>query len=149
MEKYSKTIKNCLLIAGIIQIAMGLGHFIMPELIYKSDGFQHLNSFEIDIVTLCVFSVGILLIAIGLISILCATIYDKYKEVALKITYVILCLWLVRILFEIILPIKITLISINNPTIYVLPIFMILWILIALAVSLMHKESAIMKSFNQ
>jgi hypothetical protein len=140
MKTHSKIIKKCLFVAGTIEIIMGLAHFSLPGLIYKSEGFQHLNSVETDIVTLCTLSVGILLIAVGFISILCAKKYDMYKEIALNITTINLLLWLVRIIFEIVLPIKITILSVKNPTLYAMPVFIVLWIVIASAVLFMWTD---------
>jgi hypothetical protein len=140
VEKHFKVIKKCLLVAGAIEIIMGLAHFFLPELIYKSEGFQYLNSVETDIVTLCIFSVGILLIAVGSILILCAKKYEKNKEIAFNIATITLLLWLTRIIFEIILPVKLTILSIKNPTQFAMPVFIFLWIIIALAVLFMWKD---------
>lgn len=104
------------------------------------NGFQNLSIVEKDVVTLCTFSVGILLIAIGLITILSAKRYGSNNEIALNISIINLSLWLVRIIFEIVLPVKIAVLSIKNPTIYAMPVFIALWLIIGVAVVFMWKD---------
>lgn len=140
MGKHSKTAKKLLFVAGTIEIIMGVAHFLMPGLIYKSAGFLYLNTVEANVVTLCIFSVGILLIAIGFISIVSDKMYDTSKELALNISIINLLLWSVRIIFEIMMPFKITILSIKNPTIFVMPLFVALWLIIGSAVILIWTD---------
>jgi hypothetical protein len=72
MRKRANTIRNILIAAGIIEIAVGLLHFAMPYFAYQSKGFTLLQSAELDFVTLCIFAIGILLIAFGTITIFLA-----------------------------------------------------------------------------
>jgi hypothetical protein len=140
MEKSAKTIITCLLVAGILQIVMGLSHFLMPRFIYQSPGFQYLNQLETDLVTLCILSVGILLIAVGSILVVCAKKYATHKEIVFYILIINLILWFVRIILELLLPIKLPVLFVENPTIYALPAFIILWFIMAYAFVLMRRE---------
>lgn len=140
MIRYARTIRSVLTLAGTIDIALGLVHFLMPGLIYKSEGFHQLSSVETDMVTLSTVSVGVLLIAIGVISILCAVKYELSKELSRSVTLVLTILWLIRIIFELAFPVRIPLLYIASPTQVILPGLIVLWMVYAFTTFLMLKD---------
>lgn len=129
MGNHNIWIKTVLMIAGIIEILAGLAHFPMPHFVYQSKGFSLLNQNEIHLVTLCVFAVGILLIAFGAITISFVLKVDASNELHFIYASIKSLLWLARIILEIIYPIKISLFFIEKPTTVIMPLLIIAFLL--------------------
>jgi hypothetical protein len=134
MKNYDDWIKKILLIAGSIELIAGLSHAVMPHYIYKSVGFSLLQSNEINIITLCVFSVGILLAAFGALTIIfaikCAADNDKMLFYFVSTKAV---LWATRIALEFLYPTKIAMFAIEQPTVILTPIFIFIFCLFILS----------------
>jgi|WetSurMetagenome_2_1015567.scaffolds.fasta_scaffold857101_1 hypothetical protein len=129
MESDRSWVKNILLTAGIIEIVLGLAHFVFPYFAYQSKGYSLLNYNEIDFVTLCIFCVGILLVAFGT----CTVFLSSKVETAIKIvffyTIVKSILWTGRVILGILYPANIPLFFIEQPNIVVFPTLVFEWLL--------------------
>lgn len=124
MKKYDGWVKRILIIAGSIELIAGLSHAVMPYYIYKSAGFSLLQPNEINIITLCVFSVGILLAAFGTFTIIIAIKYvADNNNMLFYFVSTKAALWAARIVLEFLYPTKIAMFSIEQPTIILTPIF--------------------------
>ena len=124
MGKNDNWIKRTLLTAGLMELVAGLSHAIMPHYIYDSEGFSLLQPNEINIITLCVFSVGILLVAFGILTILFAfKPVTSNNKMLFYFAAIKAILWIARITLEFLYPTKIEMFSIEQPTVILIPIF--------------------------
>lgn len=135
MKNFQDRIKAILWIAGIIEILIGFFHFGMPYFAYQAKGFSFLNQNEINFITLCVFAVGILLIAFGSLTIILSL--KAPIEILLYYSVTKSFLWLARIILEILYPVKIPLFFVEQPTITVVPLLIFEWLLFVSSVALM------------
>ena len=133
-------LKNILLLAGMLEIIIGVMHFIMPYFVYKIDNFSLLPQAEIDFIILCVLSVGILLIAFGLITILLTKKLNLIIDIMYLYIIVQIILWTLRVSFEIIYPLNIDMFYINPFTNVVLPGLIIELLLFIVAFIMLRKE---------
>jgi len=114
-------IKTILLVAGIIEILVGLLHFGMPPFLYQSTGFEQLNKIESDYLLLVTYAVGILLIAFGAVSILLSLKIDQLREIIYYYLIIKIILWTARVILEIIYPVSLEMFYIEPFTAIVLP----------------------------
>ena len=133
MENYKSWIKKSLLIAGLVEIAAGLSHFGMPYFAYQTEGFSFLHQDGLNFTTLCIFAVGILLIAFGSLTILLSLKAEATSEVLHYYTLIKSFLWSARIILEIMYPVNIPLFFIKQPVIVVMPLLFFEWCLFVLA----------------
>jgi hypothetical protein len=131
MGDYDNWIRRILLTAGVVEVVVGVSHFAMPYFAYHAKGFTLLNQHEINFVTLCVFAVGILLIAFGAVTI-CFS-FNTHNEMLLPYTIIQSILWLARIIIEILYPVKIGLFWIRQPTNVVISLLILEWLLFVLS----------------
>jgi hypothetical protein len=129
MKKYLNFAGKTLLIAGLFEIAIGLMHFVMPYFALQSKGFALLNQDEQNSITLCVLAVGILVTGFGILTVLFSLKKESVKEMLLYYCVISSILFLFRVIFEILFPVKISLFYIENPTIAVLPLLIFVWLL--------------------
>ncbi|MBI5568881.1 MAG: hypothetical protein HY914_02960 [Desulfomonile tiedjei] len=131
MKGYGNGIARILLIAGVVEIVLGLSHFVMPYFAYQSKGFALLNPHEINLVTLAVAAIGILLIAFGAVTIL----FSLNTQNELLFAYAIIqsILWSARIILEILYPVQVSLFFIDNPAGVVMALLIAEWLLFILA----------------
>ena len=121
MKNTNNKLKNLLLIAGAIEIIIGLIHFIMPYFIYKIKNYELLPQNESDFIILCVLSVGILLIAFGLVTILLTKRLNLIIDIVYIYIIIQIILWVLRVSFEFIYPLNIDMFYIYPFTSIVLP----------------------------
>ena len=121
MKTTNNKLKNLLLIAGAIEIIIGLIHFIMPYFIYKIKNYELLPQNESDFIILCVLSVGILLIAFGLVTILLTKRLNLIMDIVYIYIIIQIGLWVLRVSFEFIYPLNIDMFYIDPFTSIVLP----------------------------
>jgi hypothetical protein len=129
MRGHNDWVKRILLIAGIVEIVVGLSHFGMPHFAYQSKEFGLLNQDEINFVTLIVFAVGILLTAFGAVTVLISSKMEALKEILFSYALIKSILWLARIILELVYPVKIGLFWIAMPTNVIMPLLIIEWLL--------------------
>ena len=130
-------LKTVLLVAGVIEIAVGLLHFGMPYFAYQSAGFMGLDSAEINFVTLIIYAVGILLIAFGCVTVLFGRQIKSTLNILTSYLVIKIALWAGRVLLELIYPVELSMFYIDPFTYIVLPglifellLFVFAWILV-------------------
>lgn len=114
-------IKLTLMLAGIVEILVGLVHFAMPPFLYESSGFEQLSIIESDYVLLVTYAVGILLMAFGATTILLASKIDEIKEIVYYYLLIKIALWTFRVLFEVLYPLGLNMFYIEPFTLIVMP----------------------------
>ncbi|MCU7934547.1 MAG: hypothetical protein KZQ99_06660 [Candidatus Thiodiazotropha sp. (ex Dulcina madagascariensis)] len=139
MEKQINLTKQILLVAGIIEIAVGLLHFAMPSFAYQAKGFSLLEPNEINFVTLVVFAVGILLVAFGAITILFSRKLESMVEVLYYYVVIKTILWAGRVILELIYPVNLSMFYVEPFTLVVLPGLIIELLLFVVSVVLIRK----------
>ena len=140
MNRRANTIRNILLVAGIIEIVVGLLHFAMPYYAYQSNGFTRLQPAELDFVTLCVFAVGILLLAFGALTTFLAFRVKSATEVVFFYVVIKAIGLSARVVLEFLYPVKIGLFHIEPFTVLAMPGMIILFLLFASSVVLVRKH---------
>ena len=140
MEKLNGYIRKILLTAGLIEIAVGLLHFIMPKATYQSKGYSGLNSFELDFVTLVILAVGILLITFGSLTIYFSQRLEAVSEIILFYVTLKSLLWIGRVALELMYPIKLNMFTIEPFTAIVLPGLVFEMLLFILSAVLIRKS---------
>ncbi len=138
MHDYLKGTKLLLLVAGIIEIAVGLLHFAMPTFVYTSAGFSSLTHVESNFVTLVIYAVGILLIAFGTVTILFSRHLERHLNLALYYVIIKTFLWSGRVILELLYPIKLNMFYIDPFAVIVLPgliIELLLFVIITLQIT--------------
>jgi hypothetical protein len=143
MEKIIKLIKQILMVAGIIEIAVGLLHFLMPPFAYQAKGFSLLQPDEISFVTLAIFSVGILLVAFGSLTILFSRKVESMIEVLYYFLVIKTILWIGRVALELLYPVNLSMFYVEPFTLVVLPGLIIELLLFAVSVVLIKKVMAV------
>lgn len=133
-------LKNILLFAGIIEIMIGLVHFIMPYFIYKIKNFELLPQNELDFILLCVLSVGILLVAFGLVTILLTKKLNHIIDIMYIFIIIQILLWILRVSLEFIYPLNIDMFYVNPFTNIVLPGLVLELLLFIVSFTLIRKE---------
>ncbi len=132
-------LKKILLIAGLIELIAGLSHAFMPHFIYKSSGFSFLQPNEINVVTCCIFSVGILLVAFGTITIICALKYHHLDKLMMYYFFLTKsALWTFRTFLELMFPTEVSMFSITRPSFLLIPSFIFIDCLFILSVFLIR-----------
>lgn len=139
MEKQINLTKNVLLVAGIIEIAVGLLHFAMPSFAYQAKGFSLLQPDEISFVTLVIFAVGILLVAFGSLTILFSRKVESIIEVLYYYVVIKTILWIGRVVLELLYPVNLSMFYVEPFTLIVLPGLLIELLLFIVSVVLVKK----------
>jgi hypothetical protein len=129
MKSDRSWIKIILLTAGIIEIVLGLIHFAFPYFAYQSKGYSLLSSNEIDFVTLCIFCVGILLVAFGAFTVFLSSKVETAIKIVFFYTVIKSILWTGRVILGILYPANISLFFIEQPNIVVFPTLVFEWLL--------------------
>ena len=135
--------KYILIMAGTIEISVGLLHFFMPYFLYQSKGFEQLNSIESDYLLLVTYAVGILLVAFGSTTLLFSKKIEMLKEIIFYYLLIKIILWTIRVILEILYPLGLSMFYIEPFTSIVLPGLVIELFLFILAMILLinQKES--------
>ncbi len=139
MKNRNNLITGLLLTAGIIEIVAGLGHFPMPHFAFQTQGFSSLDQNEANFIIAAVFATGVLLIALGIFTTYLSLSKDTPIKILLYFTTIQSVLWLGRIIIEIVYPVNISLFLIREPTRFLLPIFILEWLLFIIATFLLPK----------
>ena len=114
-------IKTTLVIAGTIEVLVGLLHFLMPYFLYQSSGFEQLSHTESDYLLLVTYAVGILLIAFGATTILLSSKIEEIKEILFYYVIIQIILWVARVSLEVIYPLGLNMFYVEPFTLIVLP----------------------------
>ena len=120
-EQMQSKIKLILVIAGLVEISVGLLHFWMPYFLYQASGFEQLSKIESDYVLIVTYIVGILLIAFGIITILLSSKVEEIKEIVFYYLIIKIILWMGRVYLELEYPLGLNMFYIDPFTLIVLP----------------------------
>lgn len=127
---------------GIIEIAIAIFHFVWPFELIRAGLFSGLSGDFRDILILASISIGLCLLVFGALSIY----YSKKLVGGHKAAWVYGIsqgiLWEVRAIFELMFPVKLPIFCISNPTVFILPLAVLLG-LIFLAPLLMFKRELV------
>jgi hypothetical protein len=118
-------IAKMLLFAGLIEVVVGLLHFVIPISTYHSNGLGSLGDDEINFVTASIFAVGILLVAFGALTIEVSRKSELWKGLLLPFFKIKALLWCGRVVLEIIFPVTIPLFYFQRPTTVVMPLLIL------------------------
>ena len=116
----SGTLQRLLVVASIVEIAVGLLHFAMPAAYRQSPALGRLSSAEDDFFALMTFAVGILLVAFGVLTLAFARLSTE-RSLLVAFLGIKTLLWIGRVALELVLPIQIELFGIAPFTAIVLP----------------------------
>ena len=126
-------LKTLLIVAGTVEVMIGLLHFAMPTYYRRSPGLADLDGPEADFVTLVTFAVGILLIAFGVLTLGLSRHPARHLDVLLPYLVVNSVLWAGRLGLELIYPVRLDMFGIDPFTVVVTPGVAVQFILITLA----------------
>lgn len=118
-----------MMIGGLVEIFLGILHFIWPFQLIKTGEFAHLSADYINLLFLSSLSIALCLSVFGLLSIYFSKRLLFNERSAWVYGMVQGLIWEMRTLFELILPVKIPLLFISNPTIAILPLAFLLGLL--------------------
>ncbi len=139
MKSPRNSAKTLLIVAAVVEIVVGLAHFGMPAFALKSPGIAASAEIESDFLTLLLLCVGILLIAFG-----ACTLLLLRESVAIQIlfyyTVIKSVLWLARVIIEVVYPVEVPLFHLEQPTLYILPMLVLEWLLFVAAAFLTAKQ---------
>ncbi len=118
-----------MLIGGLVEIFLGILHFIWPFQLIKMGEYMYLSADYMNLLFLSSLSIGLCLGVFGLLSIYFSKrlLFDERSAWIYGISQGVI--WEIRTLFELILPVKIPLLFISNPTILILPLAFLLGLL--------------------
>lgn len=139
MERQIYLTKRILLAAGIMEVMVGLLHFIMPSFVYQSAGFSLLQANEISFVTLLIYAVGILLLAFGSLTILFSIKLESMITAVYYYVIVQAILWIGRVILEVLYPVNLNMFYVDPFTLVVLPAVIIETILFVASVALVRR----------
>jgi len=114
-------IKNILILAGTMEILVGLLHFAMPYFVYQTEGFQILNNIESNFISLLIYAVGILLVSFGFLSLLFAFHLKSMQNILFYYLIIKASLWAARVVLELVYPVELNMFYIEKFTVIVLP----------------------------
>ena len=135
-------LRNILMMAGAIEICVALVHFAMPYFTQQGIGFKSLNPDEIDFINLLILAVGLLLLAFGCFTIFLAKRVESLVEMLFYYLVIKVILWVLRVVLELLYPVKIELFYIDPFTMIVLPglVFECLLFCVALLLTAQMRE---------
>jgi len=142
MDKQMNLLRNILMMAGAIEICVALVHFAMPYFTQQGLGFKSLNPDEIDFINLLILAVGLLLLAFGCLTIFLAKRLESLVEMLFYYLVIKVILWVLRVVLELLYPVKIELFYIDPFTMIVLPglVFECLLFCVALLLTAQMRE---------
>ncbi len=114
-------LRQILIVAGVVEVALGFLHFLMPPFYRKAPGLNNLSSDESDFVVLVTYAVGILLIAFGATTLSFARHPARHLELLVPYLIIKCALWTARLCLELIYPVRLEMFAINPFTAIVLP----------------------------
>jgi hypothetical protein len=142
MDKKQLTSK-LLLAGGIAEILIAVLHFLMPLQFSQTGEFANLSDDYRNFVLLATLAIGL---CVGIYGILC--IYFSRKLLKGEATAWVFgisqaALWSGRTILELILPVKIPLFFLSNPTILVLPLSILLTLLFLVPLITFREELSV------
>ena len=126
----SKLIKRLLIAGGIFEILIAVLHFLWPFNLINSPDFTNISDNIKNLMLLESLAIGLCLFIFGLLAFYFASqVYNTTKNVRIFCLSQVV-LWIARLIFELFLPVKVSMYFINNPTTLILigiPIIILLF----------------------
>lgn len=116
-----RRLKSFLVVAGAVEICVGLLHFAMPYFYQRSPGLNAVNQAESDYVSLVTFAVGILLIAFGTLTLLFARRPHDHLDLVVGYLAIKCVLWSARLGLELLYPLGLNMFGVDPFTMVVAP----------------------------
>jgi len=113
-------------IGGIIEILIALLHFVWPFDLLQTGEYACLSEQNSDLLLLSSISIGLCLLVFGILSVYFSRRLRTGERSALIYSVSQAILWGIRAIFEVFLPVKVPMYVIHNPTVYVLPLSLLL-----------------------
>lgn len=114
-----QTNKLLVIIASVIEICLGLTHFVTLNSVVISGGYNALSPDALSMFKLAMLCVGLLLVFAGVISLATLKLYDDNRKYFVGICRIQFLLWAGRFYLETLFPIKVAMPMMNQPTQYV------------------------------
>ncbi|HLP15392.1 MAG TPA: hypothetical protein VK470_03975, partial [Bacteroidota bacterium] len=130
---------TCLMAGGVMELLLALLHFTWPFQLLTNEEFSRLSAASHDVVLLCVLAVGLLLFVFGGLSIYFSTRIEVAAAPAVIFGYSQGLLWLGRTILEIVLPVRVPLFMIANPSTYILAGAILLTLIYSIPMFLLGK----------
>ncbi|MFN2150834.1 MAG: hypothetical protein ACK2T5_04495 [Anaerolineales bacterium] len=124
-----KLASNLVIVGGIAELLIAVAHYLMPFAIAQAGEIANLPPAYQDFVFHATIAVGFCMTAFGLLS-----IHFSRELLAGKRSAWVFCLsqgilWTARVLSELILPVRIPMFFLANPTVVILPLVVVIALL--------------------
>jgi hypothetical protein len=128
------------LAGGVVEILIALLHFVWPFQLIETGEFSLLSTDYKNLMFLSSISIGLCLAVFGVLSIRFSKklLIGEHSAWVYGISQGIL--WEVRTVFELIFPVKIPLLCISKPTVFVLPLTFLLGLLFLIPLLVFRKK---------
>ena len=127
-------------IGGIIEIVIGILHFIWPLQFNEPGGFADVSSDYGSAVFLCIICIGLCQIGFGVLSVYYSGKLLNGERSAWVYGISQGILWQVRTAFELLLPVRIPFFFLPNPTVFVLPLCFLIGLLFLIPLLISKNE---------
>jgi len=113
-------------LGGCVEILIALVHFVWPFDLIKTGEYACLSGQNSDLLVLSSLSIGLCLLVFGALSIYFSRRLRAGERSALTYSFSQAVLWGVRAIFEVFFPVLVPMYVIYNPTVYILPLTVLL-----------------------
>ena len=120
---------NLVVAGGVVELIIALLHFVWHIQLVQTGEFARLSTDYINFIVLNCIAVGLCLTIFGVLSIYSAQGLLTSKKWAWFYGISQGILWIIRALLEVVFPVHIPLFFVNNPTLLVLPLTVLLGLL--------------------
>ena len=142
MNKAQLTSK-CLFAGGVAELVVAVLHFVMPLPFSTTGEFAQLSENYWSFVILATIAIGLCMVVFGILSIYFSRKLLEGEKSAWVFGLSQGLLWLGRTLFELILPVKIPLFFLSNPTVLILPLCILLTLLFLVPIIVFREDLTI------
>lgn len=111
----------CILAGGFLELLIGTLHIFWPLTLLQTIEFQALPVNIQKFMQLLCWAVGICLITFAFLSFYCSRHTSSYPNLVKVFCLTQTALWTIRLIFELILPVRIALYGIQKPYLFILP----------------------------
>ena len=111
--------QRLLIVAGIIEILIGIMHFTWPFEMIRYSIFAELPDYALDLILLSSLAIGLCLTVFGFLSIYFGYHVKKMVKATMIISLSQAFLWIIRLILEIILPVQLRIFFIESPTLII------------------------------
>ena len=135
-----KVSQKLLISAGVTVITLGFMHFIWGYNLIKYEIFNELPQRGKDLILLSTLGLGLCLSIFGILSIYFAMKIDKRPLTTMTYALSQAIFWIIRLVFEILYPIRLRIFVMNNPASKIIIVAIILSSLYLCSIFLIRKK---------